>query len=295
MLASSRHIDNSRNAEYTKKMARIEAQWQKTSLDKVNPTSYGLLDFDLFAATSTTGTFTKVETKATFIGANSLKLTYQAKTGQKLYYRVYPTWAAKKIDVEFGPVKSGNLGVDMRVAAVTNEYTLIPGIPQNIVGESIDFNKVRIAVEKGVAIIGYEVFDASTNKMLKRQKGNVFTLGATFDVNRDYKVRSFRLLGKTRIYSDFSAAVTVKPTLKTPSLTVAKVKNSVGSVKLSWKAINGVSSYEVVVDGVTYKEIGKKSTSITVTGLTAGTPCNFYIVAKRGTVAVPSNTVTFTP
>ena len=48
-------------------------------------------DFNLFVSTKPNGTYKRVKTTADFSNPNNLKLSYKAKRGKKLYYKILPT------------------------------------------------------------------------------------------------------------------------------------------------------------------------------------------------------------
>ena len=164
------------------------------------------LDFNLFVATSAQGPWKRVITTADFSDNGNLKLTYKAKYSKKLYYKILPTWERRP---EY--VSSACYAYNSANEAIVVSHTLRPGQPQNIQGTIVSSKRVTIKVDKGVAIKGYELYDATTNKLIKRQTSNVFTIAATAGKERVYKIRCFRMNGKKRVYSDFSETIALLP------------------------------------------------------------------------------------
>jgi len=60
--------------------------WQQPTVEPI-----GLYDFNLFVSTKKNGTYKRVKTTADFSDLTNMKLTYKAKRGKKLFYKILPT------------------------------------------------------------------------------------------------------------------------------------------------------------------------------------------------------------
>ena len=182
---------------------------KQSSLDNVSNFIYGF-DFSLFVSTSLDGTYKRVNVKNDFNDENELKLFYKAKNGENLFYKIVPTFILVPIDIlTYKAIGKANFTTASMIPALTMDHTLRPGKPQNIQGTALGKKKVEIRVSKGVSIKGYELFNADTGIMIKRQKGNVFKITAANGVPINYMIRCYRMIGKKKVYSDFSDIVTV--------------------------------------------------------------------------------------
>ncbi|MEV5114439.1 hypothetical protein MRBL20_002604 [Peribacillus frigoritolerans] len=107
-------------------------------------------------------------------------------------------------------------------------------------------------------------------------------------------MRAYRTVGSTKVYSNYSAIVSVKPIPATP-ISVKAASLSYNSVRTSWTAVSGASGYEVyraTSSTGTYSLAGSTtSTSYTNTGLTTNKPYYYKIRAYRtvGSMKVYSN------
>ena len=179
---------------------------------------WSYLDFKLFAATKKAGPYKLVDTVAEFGDHNNLRLRYKTVGTKKLYYKIMPTWDRLVFDCDFSEGWSmkdvindniRNYSLKSYLTTTVTEYALLPGKPQNILGEALGKNKVKISVDKGVSVKGYELYNADTNKLIKSQKSNVFKITAANGVAINYEIRSYRLDGKKKIYSAFSDPVSI--------------------------------------------------------------------------------------
>ena len=101
-----------------------------------------------------------------------------------------------------------------------------------------------------------------------------------------YKVRAYKLVGTTKIYSGFSTIVSAKPVPSVPSnLSLQQTSNS--DLLISWSAVSGASGYAIYratgVNG-TYSEI-KNTTNLNYTAravdLQLGQYYYFFIKSYR--------------
>ena len=115
---------------------------------------------------------------------------------------------------------------------------------------SNSYNSNKLSWNKVTGASGYEVLRA-TSKTGTYKSVKTITSGSTVSYTDKslatgttyyYKVRAYRTVDKTKVYSSYSSVVSAKPVLKTPS-----VKLTSGSKKatIKWEKISGASGYEV--------------------------------------------------
>lgn len=94
-----------------------------------------------------------------------------------------------------------------------------------------------------------------------------------------YKVKAFKIANGTKVYGDYSKLIKTFTLPTKAKLSVKSVANS--SIKLSWRKVQGVSGYQVVVykgNKVAKKlDVSAKATSITIKKLSQNTTYRFKI------------------
>jgi len=181
---------------------------------------------------------------------------------------------------------------------VTGRIAETPGTPAFPSAAAASYNTISVTWTAADRLTGYEVWRATsaggkyallTVTSLSSYTNTVNT-GATYW----YKVRAYRMNGKTRIYSAFSAAVSARCVLAGIT-NPATVTASATSVTVSWDAVPGAMKYEVwyaPADTGVYKLLTTTTlTGYTQTKLVTGQPYYYKVRAYRlvGTMKVYGN------
>lgn len=158
--------------------------------------------------------------------------------------------------------------------------------PSSLKATAIAYNKATLSWKKVTGATGYEVYQYNTKtkrySKITAVKGTSYTKSElTVGTSYQFKVRA--VTGKNQ-YSDYTKAVSVKTFLaKVTSLTAKN--NKKGSVKLSWKKVDGASGYKVYQYNTKTKKYVKvatvKNTTYTKTKLKAKASYKFKVRAYK--------------
>lgn len=164
----------------------------KLTWSKVN----GASGYQVYRATSSKGTYSLVKTTP-YISYNNIKLT----TGKTYHYKVraYRTVGTKKVYGKYSSIKSAKP---------------VPATPTNFKGTSISEagNKVSWSAVTGAS--SYQVSRATslhgTYRSIKTTTAIAFTdTGLESATTYYYKVRAYKTVGTTKIYSKFTSVIAV--------------------------------------------------------------------------------------
>jgi fibronectin type 3 domain-containing protein len=164
---------------------------------------------------------------------------------------------------------------------------------------SSSYNSIKTSWAAVSGASGYEIYRSTSSTGTYSKVGTTTSTsfmnsGLTTNRSYYYKMRAYRTVGSTKVYSNYSAIVTAKPIPAVPS-SVKAASSSYNSVRTSWTAVSGASGYEVyraTSSTGTYSLAGSTtSTSYTNTGLTTNKPYYYKIRAYRtvGSMKVYSN------
>ena len=123
---------------------------------------------------------------------------------------------------------------------------VIPAIPYNVRATGITFQSVKLKWSPAENATSYEIYQrkgsaSASAKLVGKTKKSTYHLTVSNLVMG--KTYYFQVKAVTKDgTSDFSAAVSVVPTLKAPKSFKAE-STSVGKVKLTWKKVTGASGY----------------------------------------------------
>lgn len=169
--------------------------------------------------------------------SSSTSLTNVGLTTNQTYYykvRAYTLSGKTKIYGKFSPIYSAK--------------PVIP-TPGGVKAVSAGTTSTKITWASLSGISGYQVSRATDEK--GPFKGIGFTSSNSFTNNGlitnqtyYYKVRAYRLSGKTKIYGRFSPIYSAKPELPTPG-NVKVVSASTTSAKITWASQSGISGYQI--------------------------------------------------
>jgi Zn-dependent metalloprotease/fibronectin type 3 domain-containing protein len=137
--------------------------------------------------------------------------------------------------------------------SVSKKYSLkadlvIP-IPTALKAVSSSFNSITTSWGTVAGASGYEVYRATSSTGAYSLVGN--TTGTSFNntglvTNNTYyyKVRAYKTIGSSKVYSNFSQVVSAKPVIPVPT-SVKATPSSYNSISTSWLAVAGANGYEV--------------------------------------------------
>ncbi|MFJ8265367.1 Ig-like domain-containing protein [Peribacillus asahii] len=199
----------------------VKASWKGTS---------GISGYEIWRATSSTGTYKKIKTTS-----NSSYINTSLNTGTTYYYKVraYKT-GTSTLYSSFSPVVSAKP---------------IPVTPASVKAASSSYSSIKTSWAAVSGASGYQVYRATSSM------GTYSLIGTTISTSFNnsglitnklyyYKVRAYRMAGGTKVYSNFSTVVSAKPIPSVP--TNFKVsRSSSTSLKLIWSRVFGASGYEI--------------------------------------------------
>ena len=164
----------------------------------------------------------------------------------------------------------------------------IPSAPTNLLVKSTGYNSLLISWSAVSGAYGYEVSTSlseggSYTILPLTTKTSVTLTNQSTNVPLYVKVRTYRTVGYTKIYSLSSAVVYGTPIPSTPTLTV--VSNDYQSLRISWPAIAGASGYDLYrydTDSSSY-ELLENLNALTFVDdeLTSGVTYSYKVVAYR--------------
>jgi len=230
----------------------------------------GASGYQVYRSTGTSTYYSLVATVTTPLYNN----TYLATNTRYNYkIRAYRTVGTTRIYGAYSSVVSG---------------VPIPSVPTNLLVKSTGYNSLLISWSAVSGAYGYEVSTSlseggSYTILPLTTKTSVTLTNQSTNVPLYVKVRTYRTVGYTKIYSLSSAAVYGTPIPSTPTLTV--VSNDYQSLRISWPAIAGASGYDLYrydTDSSSY-ELLENLNALTFVDdeLTTGVTYSYKVVAYR--------------
>jgi fibronectin type 3 domain-containing protein len=249
----------------------------------------GVDGYDIYRSTSSAGTFTK-------IGSTTDPTAYYTNTGLNTgttyYYKIQTYFTfdnGEKIYGAFSPVVSAK------------PVLAVPASPK---AASASYSSIKTSWTAVSGASGYEVSRATSSTGTYSVVGNTTTTTSLTNTGLStnkvyyYKIRAYRMVGTTKVYSGYTTVVSAKPIPAVPTNFKA-ASASYSSIKTSWTAVSGASGYEVyraTSSTGTYSLVGKTTTatSFTNTGLSTNKVYYFKVKAYRmvGTTKVYSGYTT---
>ncbi len=237
---------------------------------KVNwNTVTGAKEYEIYRATSSKGPFTKIGATTTTSYTNT-GLT----TGTTYYFRVRAKCVAGST-ITYG-------GYSTVVLARP-----IPATPV-VKAASAGYNSIKLTWAAISGTTKYEVYRATSSAGPYARIAETSAIGCTngsltTGVAYYYKVRAYRTVGSTRVYSGYSSIASAKPVPATPSVSAARASSS--SIQLIWGKVAGAMKYEIYratsKTGTYVKLAETTSTGYTNTKLTTGRTYYYKVRACR--------------
>jgi fibronectin type 3 domain-containing protein len=242
----------------------------------------GASGYEVYRATSSTGTYSLVGKTTTATSFTNTGLS----TNKVYYYKIkaYRLVGTTKVYSGYTTVVSAKP---------------IPSVPTNFKAASASYSSIKTSWTAVSGASGYEVYRATSSTgtyslVGKTTMATSFTnTGLSTNKVYYYKIKAYRLVGTTKVYSGYTTVVSAKPIPSVPTNFKA-ARYSSTSIKTTWSAVTGASGYEMyraTSSTGTYSLI-KNTTSLyyTNTGLTTGRTYYYKARAYRliGTVKVYS-------
>ncbi|WP_430540056.1 fibronectin type III domain-containing protein [Neobacillus drentensis] len=240
----------------------------------------GASGYEIYRATSSTGTYSLVGTTTSTSFVNG-----GLATNYSYYYKIraYKTVGSMKVYSDFSTIVSAKP---------------IPATPTGVKATSSSYNGLKISWVAVSGVSGYEVYRATSSSGSYSLIGTTTSTSLTntgLTTNRlyFYKLKAYRMVGKTKVYGNYSAVVSAKSVPSVPTNFKAARLNST-SVKLTWSPVLGANGYELyrsTTSSGTYSLVkSTTSTSYTNSGLVRGRIYYYKVRAYRtvGTTKVYS-------
>ncbi|MEL7571086.1 MAG: hypothetical protein AAGU14_11090, partial [Eubacteriaceae bacterium] len=231
----------------------------------------GATGYRVYRSTSSSGTYT-------YLGATT-STSYTSTglaTGKYYYYKVLAYTTAN--------------GVSTYSSYSSVKYAkVIPSTP-TASAASYNYNSIRVGWSAVSGASGYELYRATSEtgsySLLKATTSSYYihtslSTGSTYY----YKVRAYRLVGRTKVYGAFSFVTSAMPVPSAPA--PAAVSSGYTSNKISWAAVSGASGYELYktdINGEIQSQLDiapETAISYTHEGLTTNTPYYYKVKAYR--------------
>ncbi|WP_179195975.1 SpoIID/LytB domain-containing protein [Bacillus sp. OV166] len=230
----------------------------------------GASGYEIYRSTSSTGTYTKIaSTTSTSYSSTSLN------TGTAYYYKVR---AYKTV------TPSAYSGYSSVVSAKP-----VLATPSSAKAASSAYNSIKTSWTAVSGASGYEVYRATSSTGSYYYAGSTTSTifnnsGLVTNTPYYYKIRAYRMVGSTKVYSNLSAVVFAKPLPSVPAnFKAARVSST--SFKLTWSAVAGASGYELyrATSSSGAYTLLKSTTSLyyTNSGLTRGRTYYYKLRAYR--------------
>ena len=243
---------------------KIKLTWNKME---------GAAKYEIYRATSKTGTYTKLST------VTGTSLTNSSAPAGKTYYYKVRSVGADGSKSDWSNIVSRTCDLPRPTVSVTNVAST---------------GKIKLTWNKVDGAVKYEVYRATskngTYSKLSTVTGTSLTNGpATVGKIYYYKVKAIHSTSSAN--SAYSPVVSRTCDLPRPEVSVTNVASS-GKIKVSWEKIDGATKYEVYratsKDGTYSKLITTTGTSITNTSAKAGQAYYYKVRAIHSNSAANS-------
>lgn len=141
---------------------------------------------------------------------------------------------------------------DNRSIKTSCKVTVLPKKPTSVKAASSAYDKIKISWGKVAGASGYEVYRA-TSKAGSYSKVKTVTSGSTVSYTNGsltagktyyYKVRAYKTIGTSKVYSSYSSIVSGKPVPAKPG-SVKTTNAGSKKIQVTWGKVTGANGYEV--------------------------------------------------
>ena len=163
------------------------------------------------------------------------------------------------------------------------------GIPTGLKATSTSYSSINVNWSIVTGASGYVIYRALSStgaytSMSDTTKITYQSTGLTTNNTYYYKVRSYKMVGKVKVYSGYSAIISSKPILLAPA-SVKVASYLYNSINVKWGSIAGASKYEVyrATSSVGLYTLVSTTTAISYTnsGLTSNSIYYYKVRAYR--------------
>lgn len=246
----------------------------------------GAAGYEVYRATSKSGTYTKV---TTITSGSTISYTNTGLTTGKTYYykiRAYAANGTTKVYTGYSSVVS--------VKPIPAKSTLKVA--------SASYNSIKVTWSKVTGASGYVLYRATSSNGSYSSIGTANSGNKVSYTNKSlssgkvyyYKIRAFRTVSGKRIYGSTSSVVYTKPIPAAPS-TIKAANAGYNGIKVSWSKVTGAAGYQIyrsTSSNGSYTKVGtvtgNSKVSYTNTGLTTGKAYYYKVraYAKAGSSTV---------
>ncbi|MBU3111007.1 M4 family metallopeptidase [Clostridium lacusfryxellense] len=209
----------------------------------------GASAYQVYRAISSTGIYSLINTTTSLSYTNT-----GLSTGKTYYYKimVYRTIGTTKVYSLYSTVVSSKP---------------VPATPASPKAVSSSYNSIKVNWGIVREASGYEVYRSTSSAGTYGLVNSTNTLafsnaGLKTGIAYFYKIRSFKIVGSTKVLGNCSAVVSAKPIPSVPTNAYA-ISTSYNAIKISWVASGGANGYEV------YKSTSSTGAYSLVTSTTA--------------------------
>lgn len=159
-------------------------------------------------------------------------------------------------------------------------------IPTNLQVNLLSSSSTNISWNAVDGANGYEISyrkgTSTTYTVLKTQTGitPVIHTGLSLNTTYTYRIRAYRLVGTTRIYSNYSDLINILTPPVAPTIKV--ISKDASTLVLSWNTVQNATAYEIYQDNILIDTVASNVLSKEITSLQLGNTYQYKVVALNG-------------